>query len=74
MRVAPAYEKVYSITWAYGLYRHNHWAVCFHLLGYFVPLGCYRLSGWNHLIPMVLGKETESEKCTTPVRLGIQPN
>jgi lipoprotein-anchoring transpeptidase ErfK/SrfK len=53
MRVAPAYEKVYSITWAYGLHRHNHWAVCFHLLGYFVPLGCYRLSGWNRRNPMV---------------------
>jgi len=36
-----------------GLHRHNHRAVCFHLLGYFVPLGCYRLSGWNRRNPMV---------------------
>ena len=58
--MTPAYEKVSSITWAYGLHSHNRWAVCFHLLGYCVPLGCYRLSGWNRRNPMVrLDQETE---------------
>lgn len=52
--MARANEKISSITWAYGLRRHNHWTIWFHLSGYFVPLGCYRLSGWNRRNPMVL--------------------
>ena len=61
----PRYEKVSSITWPYGLYRHNHWFVCFHLLGFFVPLGSYRLSGWSRLFYLHLARleqETETEK------------
>ena len=54
--MAPTCEKVYSITWAYGLHSHNHWSVCFHLLGFFVPLGGYRLSGWNCLIYLHLAR------------------
>jgi hypothetical protein len=63
--VAPTCETVYSIIWAYGLHRHNYWFVCVHLLGYLVPLGCYRLSGWSRLIYLHLARleyETESEK------------
>ena len=60
-----AHEKVSSITWAYDLRRDNHWAGGFHLLGFFVPLGCYRLSGWSRLIYLHLAcleKETGSDK------------
>jgi hypothetical protein len=55
-RVAPTFEKVYSIAWVYGLHSHNYWSVCFHLLGFFVPLGCYRLPGWNRLIYLRLAR------------------
>ena len=64
MDSAFVWYEAASITFRkYGLHHLNYWAVCFHLLGYFVPLGCYCLSGWNRRNPMVrLEKKTESEK------------